>query len=231
MRARNLVLGLVVLAFGLFVGSTLVAPAIAGTEHFNLTNINGDDTYKIDGCRNTPFNPSVNGSGFYFRAKDAAAEISAVSGSGLDFVYTSPQPCIGNSAGTTGAAGVPSDNTWIGDYWTNNSTWNWTSSTPSSGQKLGEASMAVSGSSIDKVWIKINDDNNIPWWQGSTITPEGDFDLEAVQLHEIGHGAGFGHFGCNSGTMCGSALQFDGSGGYIKKTLTDHEEDDLDLKY
>lgn len=168
-----------------------------------------------------------------------------MSGSGLDFWYTSPQPSISNSCATTSCTGQANDTTYIGDYWksscTSSDCWNWTSGggCPVSKCKLGEnawecLSSCGWGDLLEKVWVKINDDDHIPWYQGTGSPSGNQYDLWSVMTHEMGHAAGFTHINSFCGTssmytMCSGPGDFKGTN--HPRSLSSHEKDDLAAKY
>jgi hypothetical protein len=214
---------IVALFFGLVLGT--IAPAMGSAAiHFPNDNAWGDDGFEIDDTRAYPFGTTS----FYFRSRSAADTWSAISGSGLDFIYDgqrsmSPTLAVGN---------VTFDETWIMDYWTSGAGGKW--DYPSCGSTCAFATTEISGGGsgiIDRALIRVNHDDQLPWYQG-TGTPSGtQYDLLSTMVHEVGHAAGgldfYGSERTNLYTMCGTSSV----GSTYKRSISAHEIADMAAKY
>lgn len=210
------------LLLGVMVGTT--SPAL-GTiaAHFPNTN-SSDDGYEIDSARPPPFDNS----NFVNRFHNAASEWSGIAGSGLDFISDGQR----SMPQTLTAGSVTADETWVMDYWNNDSIWNWPSCSPCA---MGTAQITFLSGNINRVLIRINEDNDIPWHQGGNPGPT-QYDLLSTMTHEIGHAAGgkgnpdfgSGSAECNNlYTMCGVSSP----GSTYKQTVSSHEIADMAAKY
>ena len=72
----------VALVLGLLAGAMMPAFGTVSAHFGYGFTMSGDAKFYIDTCRDTPFNTTS----FYYSAKNAAAHISAVSGSTFDYI-------------------------------------------------------------------------------------------------------------------------------------------------
>ncbi len=228
----------VVIFVSAFLVGSLVPSAVAGLQHFQWTNADGSDILRIDPSRLPPFETLD----FNAPIIAAAAEFNSVVGSSFEFLIWQSPPAIGNCR-TYSCAGVLSNQTWIGDYWTSTCVqtecWNFTGPTTcqiANACLLGVVSAlcdsgCVWGDNLRRAWVIVNHDDDISWnLSGGAASNQ--YDLQAVVTHELGHVAGFTHINVSCGTslmytMCGSGFL----GQIAPRTLRDHEEADLATKY
>lgn len=216
-------------ALGLLVGAAIPAAGSASV-HFPKDNNWLDDHYEIDNSRQHPFAIGQPGSNFYYRAKDGAAAWSAISGSGLDFVFQGQR----SMSPSLHECNIDHDETWVMDYWTSGAggIWNVPSSGNVDGKVTGVAEVCGPNGTIDHTLISVNHDDDITWeWTKWGSVGSNEVDLHGVMVHEFGHAVGgidfYGSECTSFYTMCGIGA----NGISYKRTITSHEKSDVAAKY
>jgi hypothetical protein len=220
-------LATIALVLGGLVG-TMVPASGSAAVHFPLSNIGGDDGFEIDSNRATPLNIS----NFVNRVNDAAAAWSAIGGSGLDFIADGQRTMVSSLQ----VGSVQADETWVMDFWTDNTTWNWPNNNGYGGCVTGTTTISGASGQINRALIRVNDDDQISWYFLPGTPPSTWWDLLSTLTHEFGHAAGgkggpdfgSGSTECvNLYTICGGASR----GTTWKRSITPHEMADMDVKY